>query len=70
MGHRDPPGGNFAIHQLAWLLARPEVTAPVIGVTRPRHLADALSACELELSADDRAALERAYVPHRVAGFE
>lgn|GEM_PF-6015886 len=29
---------------LAWMLAKPTVTAPIIGATRPRHLDDAVAA--------------------------
>src|SRR5262249_47021245 len=29
---------------LAWLLAQPAVTAPIVGATRPEHLDDALAA--------------------------
>ena len=35
---------------LAWLLARPGVTAPIIGATKPEHLDDALSALDVDLS--------------------
>ena len=49
---------------LAWLLAKPEVSAPLIGVTKPRHLDDALKALELELDQEAIAELEAHYVPH------
>jgi len=54
---------------LAWLLRKPEVTVPIIGVSKPRHLDDALGALDLALSDEEAAALEAPYVPHRVAGF-
>jgi aryl-alcohol dehydrogenase (NADP+) len=54
---------------LAWLLAKPAVTAPIVGVTRPQHLEDALAAVELTLSDDETAELEADYEPHQVAGF-
>src|SRR3954452_22054837 len=54
---------------LAWLLANPHVTAPIVGATQPHHLDDAVAAVDLELSADELATLQDAYVPHRVAGF-
>ena len=54
---------------LAWLLARPGVTAPIIGASRPHHLADALAALSLTLSEDECRRLEDGYVPHAVAGF-
>jgi 1-deoxyxylulose-5-phosphate synthase len=55
---------------LAWLRDRPGVTAPVVGVTKATHLEDALASVDLELSADECARLEAAYVPHPVAGPE
>jgi 1-deoxyxylulose-5-phosphate synthase len=53
---------------LAWLLSRPAVTSPIVGATKPEHLADAIAATELTLSDDEIAALEAPYVPHAVAG--
>jgi aryl-alcohol dehydrogenase-like predicted oxidoreductase len=53
---------------LAWLLQRPGVTAPIIGATKPAHLADALAAEQLELTAEEVARLEEPYVPHPVLG--
>jgi aryl-alcohol dehydrogenase-like predicted oxidoreductase len=53
---------------LSWLLHRPGVTAPIIGATRQGHLADALAAEELDLSAGEMARLEEPYVPHPVLG--
>jgi len=53
---------------LAWLLQRPGVTAPIIGATRPGHLADALAAEQLQLTDDEVARLEEPYVPHPVLG--
>ena len=40
---------------LAWLLQRPGVTAPIVGATKPTHLADALAAEQLELTDDEMA---------------
>src|ERR1017187_7609433 len=53
---------------LAWLLAKPGVTAPIVGSTKPTHLQDALAAEQLTLSADEVASLEKPYVPHPVLG--
>jgi 1-deoxyxylulose-5-phosphate synthase len=49
---------------LAWLLQQPGVTAPVVGVTKPIHLEEALGALSTRLPAEDCASLERLYVPH------
>jgi 1-deoxyxylulose-5-phosphate synthase len=53
---------------LAWLLHQPVVTSPIVGVTKPQHLADAVAAVDLELSDDDLAELGAGYVPHAIAG--
>ncbi|MDV5139450.1 aldo/keto reductase [Chimaeribacter arupi] len=55
---------------LAWLLAKPVVTAPIIGASRPGHLEDAVAALDLTLTAEEIAQLERAYQPHAVTGFK
>jgi len=53
---------------LAWLLRQPVVTSPIVGVTKPHHLDDALAAVDLELTDDEAARLEAGYRPHEVAG--
>jgi 1-deoxyxylulose-5-phosphate synthase len=54
---------------LAWVAGNPVVTAPIIGGTKPQHLADAVAAVELDLTDDEVSALEAAYRPRPVAGF-
>ncbi|QDU96680.1 aldo/keto reductase [Lignipirellula cremea] len=54
---------------LAWLLSKPVVAAPIIGVTRLDHLTDAVKAVDLELSEQEIAALETPYQPHGVRGL-
>ena len=44
---------------LAWLLAQPGVTAPIVGATKLRHLDDAVAALDLDLTEAQRARLER-----------
>jgi aryl-alcohol dehydrogenase (NADP+) len=65
----DARGVPRARVALAWLLANPVVTAPIVGATQPHHLDDAVAAVDLQLSAEEIAALEEPYVPHAVAGF-
>lgn len=55
---------------LAWLLHQPGVTAPIIGATKMIHLDQAIAACSLTLDANELAALEAHYQPHRVLGHE
>ena len=54
---------------MAWLLAKPGITAPIVGATKPYHLDDAVAALEIQLSDEEIAVLEETYVPHAVAGF-
>jgi aryl-alcohol dehydrogenase-like predicted oxidoreductase len=64
-GARDVPLAQVA---LAWVLAKPGISAPIVGATKKKHLKDALAAEELHLSEDEIAALEKPYVPHPVLG--
>ncbi len=64
----DNRGTSMARVALAWVLSNPAVTAPIIGASKPGHIEEALAALELELSEDEKAALEAHYVPHQVAG--
>jgi aryl-alcohol dehydrogenase-like predicted oxidoreductase len=54
---------------LAWLLRKPEVVAPIVGVSKLQHLQDALAALILDLDDETVAGLEAPYAPHPVAGF-
>jgi len=62
-------GATMAQVALAWLLHKPEVTAPIVGITRPEQLSDALGAVALTLDAAEIATLEAPYTPRAVAGF-
>lgn len=55
---------------LAWLLAKPAVTAPFVGATKPQHLDDAVAATAIKLNANEIASLEEPYQPHAVAGHK
>ncbi len=62
---RDLPPARVAI---AWLLAKPAVTAPIIGATRLNHVDDAIAAIDVTLSDDEMARLEAPYRPHPILG--
>jgi aryl-alcohol dehydrogenase (NADP+) len=64
----DSRGVSPAQVGLAWLLAQPAVTSPIVGVTSPQHLTDAIAAVDLQLSEDEVAELGVDYVPHGIAG--
>ncbi|MGO7178932.1 aldo/keto reductase [Rhizobium ruizarguesonis] len=54
---------------MAWVLQKPVVTSPIVGVSKMSHLEDAIAAVDLELTADDVKALEAPYKSLHVAGF-
>ena len=54
---------------LAWMLAKPYVTAPIVGASKPQHLADAVAALSVRLTPEEIETLEKPYVPHPVLGF-
>jgi 1-deoxyxylulose-5-phosphate synthase len=53
---------------LAWLLAKPGVTAPIVGASKLPHLDDAIGALDVRLDANEIAFLEELYQPHPVLG--
>jgi len=61
-------GTKPAIVALAWVLAKPYVTAPIIGASKPHHLDDALAALALKLDPRTIARLEEPYQPKPVVG--
>jgi aryl-alcohol dehydrogenase-like predicted oxidoreductase len=53
---------------LAWLLHKSQVTAPIVGASKPHHLQDAVAAVGLKLTKEEIAQVEAVYVPHPVLG--
>jgi aryl-alcohol dehydrogenase-like predicted oxidoreductase len=53
-------GATVASVALAWLLAKPTITAPIIGANTPEQLADLLPAAELQLTAEEMRSLDEA----------
>jgi 1-deoxyxylulose-5-phosphate synthase len=54
---------------LAWVLRNPVVAAPIVGPTKPRHLADAAATLEVDLTGDEVRTLEEPYTPREPTGF-
>jgi aryl-alcohol dehydrogenase-like predicted oxidoreductase len=52
---RDATPAQLAV---AWLLDRPEVTAPIVGADRPDYVDDVFGALELKLTTEERQALD------------
>ena len=55
---------------LAWMLHKPVITSPIVGVSKPHHLDDAVAALALRLAPEEIAALEEPYVTRPVVGFQ
>jgi len=62
-------GVKMAQVAMAWLLAKPGVTAPIVGASKPHHLDDAIAAVSLKLTEAEISALEAPYVPRQAGGF-
>jgi aryl-alcohol dehydrogenase-like predicted oxidoreductase len=62
-------GEAMASLALAWHFTKPAVAAPIIGATKPAHIADAVHALDLALSAEEIAALEAPYRPKWPTGM-
>ncbi len=63
-------GRPMAQVAMAWTRQKSGVAAPIVGVTRAEHLADAVSGLTLTLTNDQLAALEAPYIPHFPLGQE
>ena len=48
---------------LAWLAGRPGVAAPILGASRVEQLRDDVAALDVQLTADQRQALDAASAP-------
>jgi 1-deoxyxylulose-5-phosphate synthase len=59
----EKAGHTSAQIAIAWLLSKPEVTAPVVGVSKVSQLDQLVVATDILLDADDIAYLEEAYRP-------
>ena len=61
-------GVSRAAVAIAWVLANPTVTAPIIGTSKPHHLPDALKALTIKLDDETKKFLEAPYKPRAVTG--
>jgi aryl-alcohol dehydrogenase (NADP+) len=64
-GRRGIPNAQIA---LAWLLSKPEVSAPIVGASKMQHLEDAVAALGVQLEPAEIRELEECYQPHPVLG--
>ncbi|MET0294040.1 MAG: aldo/keto reductase [Phenylobacterium sp.] len=57
-GLAEQAGVSMATLAVAWTLAHPAITAPIVGASRPEQLKDSLAAVDFDLSADLKARLD------------
>jgi aryl-alcohol dehydrogenase-like predicted oxidoreductase len=67
-GVAESKGASVAQVAIAWVLSRGEDIVPLVGARTRKRLAESLAALELELSADDLAAIEAAVPAGAAAG--
>ena len=48
---------------VAWLLNKPEITSPIVGVSKVEQLEQLIDAAQIELSDEDNTHLEELYQP-------
>lgn len=58
-------GMSMAQMAVAWVMANPAITAPIIGASRPEQLTDTLAAAETPLSPDLKARLDELTAEYR-----
>ncbi|TRM56994.1 NADP-dependent oxidoreductase domain-containing protein [Schizophyllum amplum] len=59
---------SMAQLSLAWVMARPGVSAPIVGTTSLENLHDLVGAVDIKLSDEDMKYLEESYIPQAVIG--
>ena len=55
---------------LAWILAQPGITAPIIGASKMEQLEDLAKALAVKLTDDELKMLSEPYQPHRILGHQ
>lgn len=61
-------GCSMAQLSLAWIMARPGVSAPIVGTTSLDNLYDLVGAVDIKLTEEDMKALEEPYITQPVLG--
>jgi 1-deoxyxylulose-5-phosphate synthase len=69
-GIADEAGMSLATLAVAWVLANPAVTSPIIGASRPEQLADSLAAVSKPLSPDLKSRLDELTMEWRAVDAE
>ena len=55
---------------LAWIFHKKDVTAPIVGATKMKHVEEAVEALDIKLTSDDMKRLEEPYKTRSPTGFK
>lgn len=61
-------GVSMAIVALAWVLSKPFITSPIVGMSKKERVDEAVKAVEFELSEEEIKSIDELYVPKGVIG--
>jgi len=55
---------------VAWVLSKPVVSSPILGISNEDHLKDLIGALDVKLADEDVKYLEELYAPKKIVGFQ
>ena len=67
-GISEEIGASVAQTALSWILHRPGITSPIVGVTKLSHLEEAIDAVDINLKQEQIRRIDEAYLPHPIIG--
>jgi aryl-alcohol dehydrogenase-like predicted oxidoreductase len=62
-------GTSMAIVSMAWSLAKPYMTSPIIGMSSVERVQDAVDAVNFELTMEEEESIDKLYEPRAVMGI-
>jgi aryl-alcohol dehydrogenase-like predicted oxidoreductase len=62
-------GTSMAIVSMAWSLAKPYMTSPIIGMSSIKRVQDAVDAVNFELTKEEEESIDKLYEPRAVMGI-
>ena len=66
----DEAGMTMATMAVAWTMAHPAITAPIVGASKPEQLDDAIAAATITMDADLKAKLDDLTLAYRVVDVD
>lgn len=66
----EEKGTSMSMVATAWVLSKPFVTAPIIGISKIERVKEACDAIDFELTKEDIERIDRLYQPKQTIGFK